>query len=228
MNQVLLAAIAFVGSHFILSHPLRAPLVGRIGERGFLGLYSIVSLVTFGWLIFAYATAPTEPALWVVGDLLWALGSVATLVASILFLGSLLGNPAFPDPTGTTKPVPEARGVFAITRHPMMWGFALWGVAHILVFPTPSNIILSGAIVVLALVGAALQEGKKAVNQPDFWPAWQAKTSYWPFAAIAAGSARLGGFRGHDLIGGLVIWLAASWAHLPFAGWDAGIWRWLG
>ena len=40
-------------------------------------------------------------------------------------------------------PIPEPRGVFAITRHPMMWSFTLWGTAHILVFPTTENIILA-------------------------------------------------------------------------------------
>lgn len=38
-GQVALAAAAFVGSHFALSHPLRGPLVARLGERGFLLLY---------------------------------------------------------------------------------------------------------------------------------------------------------------------------------------------
>jgi len=28
------------------------------------------------------------------------------------------------------------------------------------------------------------------------------------------------------LLGGLVVWLATSWAHIPLAGWAAGIWRW--
>ena len=32
----------------------------------------------------------------------------------------------------------------------------------------------------------------------------------------------------HALAGGAVVWLAASWAHLPLVGWDAGIFRWIG
>ncbi len=31
MGEVLIAAAAFVGTHFLLSHPLRAPLVARLG-----------------------------------------------------------------------------------------------------------------------------------------------------------------------------------------------------
>jgi uncharacterized membrane protein len=109
-----------------------------------------------------------------------------------------------------------------------MWSFALWGVAHILVVPTMANVILAKAIILLALIGAALQDRKKEALQPERWRAWEAHTSYWPFAAIASGRARFGGFRPHDLAGGLVLWLAATWAHTPLAGMPAGIWRWIG
>ena len=227
MNSVIAACIAFVGTHFLLSHPLRRPLVARVGERGFLGIYSLVALATLGWIYWAYTHAPAEPLLWPAGDGVWAVGTAIMLVASVLLVGSLIGNPALPDPTGRAKLVPEARGVFAVTRHPMMWAFALWGVAHILVYPDPSNIAVAISIIVLALLGAALQDRKKAALQPDFWPEWERRTSYWPFAAIAAGRARLGGFRPHDWAGGVVIWLAATWAHIPLAGWAAGVWRWI-
>jgi uncharacterized membrane protein len=109
----------------------------------------------------------------------------------------------------------------------MMWAFALWGLCHIAVFPMAANIIVAGGIVLLALVGAGLQDRKKERLQPEMWRAWEAKTSFWPFAAIAAGRARFGGFRPHDWAGGIVIWLVATWAHLPLAGWAAGVWRWL-
>lgn len=227
MRNVVVAAAVFVGTHFLLSHPLRAPLVARMGERGFLGLYSLVAAITLVWLALAYRAAPMGPLLWPVGDGLWALATAIMLLASVLLMGSLIGNPAMPDPTGVTRPVPEARGVFAITRHPMMWSFALWGLAHVLVLPERSNIVLCAAIAFLALVGAAVQDRKKTALQPRFWPVWERRTSYWPFAAIAAGRARFGGFRGHDLGGGVVVWLAASWAHLPLAGWAAGVWRWV-
>lgn len=224
MIWVLAAGIAFVGTHFLLSHPLRAPIVAKVGEGPFLGIYSLVAAVTLGWLALAYRAAPPEAPLWPVGDGLWAIGTVVMLVASVLLVGSFLGNPAMPDPGGKPKPVPVPRGVFTITRHPMMWGFALWGIVHIIVMPTPSNIVLAGSIVVLALVGAHMQDRKKELLQPDFWREWEARTSFWPFA----GPARIGGFRGHDIAGGAVVWIVASWAHIPLSGWDAGIWRWIG
>ena len=227
MTALIVAAVAFVGSHFVLSHPLRAPLVARIGERGFLALYSLVAFATLGWLVWAFRAAPPTTPWWPVGDGLWAIVSAAMLVASVLLVGSLVGNPALPTGGEPVRAPDAARGVFAVTRHPMMWSFALWGLCHVAVMPTAANAVLAGSIVVLALVGAALQDRKKERLQPDVWPQWEVRTSYWPFAAIAAGRARLGGFRPHDWAGGVVVWLAATWAHIPLAGWPAGIWRWI-
>ncbi|MES2755381.1 MAG: NnrU family protein [Pseudomonadota bacterium] len=229
MGHVLAACVAFVGSHFVLSHPLRRPLVQRVGERGFLGIYSLVAFATLGWVYWAYITAPVVPLWWEPTDAIWAVGSAIMLVASILLMGSLIRNPALPHPEArAAESVPAATGVFAVTRHPMMWAFALWGVAHILVYPDPSNVTVAAAMIVLALVGAHLQDRKKAELQPDFWPVWQRRTSYWPFAAIARGDANFGGFKPHALAGGVVIWLVATWAHIPLAGWAAGVWRWIG
>ena len=223
---VLAAAVSFVGSHLLLSHPLRRPLARLTGEQAFLGVYSLVALATLGLTIGAYRAAPLTAPLWAVGDGLWAVSTVLMLLASVLFLGSLVRNPAVP---GAEKSAASAKasGVYAVTRHPMMWSFALWGGSHILVFPVAKNIILSGAIIVLALAGSALQDRKKEAAEPAGWTAWERRTSYVPFAAAVAGRAALGGFGLYVLGGGTVLWLVATWAHIRLAGWPAGIWRWL-
>jgi uncharacterized membrane protein len=227
LGSLIAAAAAFVGTHFLLSHPLRAPIVNAVGSAAFRGIYSAVAVATLGWLALAYYDAPAGTPLWPVGDGLWAAATVVMLMASVLLMGSIIRNPALPNPGSPTSVPAEARGVFAVTRHPMMWAFALWGVCHIAVYPVAANIIVAAAIIILALVGAALQDRKKEALQPATWPAWESKTSYWPFAAIVSGRARLGGFGMHALAGGVVLWLAATWAHIPIAGWPAGIWRWL-
>lgn len=229
MGILIVACIAFVGTHFLLSHPLRRPLVERIGEGPFLGIYSLIAFATLGWMVVAYRALPEAAPLWPVGDGLWAVASVLTYIAAVLFIGSLIRNPALPDPGGTPAKVPAARGVYAITRHPMMWSFALWALAHIAIFPQPAQIVLALTILILALVGAALQDIKKRRLQPDFWPRWQAATSYLPFAALARGQVgAAAAWPGRlPLVGGTILWLASTWAHIPLAGWDAGIWRWI-
>lgn len=225
-TMVALAAGSFVATHFLLSHPLRAPLVKALGNGGFTIVYALVAFATLGWMSSAYRAAPATSPYWPVGDGLWVVATLLMLVASILLMGSLLGNPAMPGPA--TEAPKVARGVFSVTRHPMMWSFALWGVSHILVYPVAANIIVASAIITLALVGAALQDKKKQSLQAVMWRDWESRTGYWPFAAIAAGRATFGGFRPHDLAGGVVIWLAATWGHIPLAGIAAGIWRWIG
>ena len=224
--QVAIAAAAFVGTHFLLSHPLRAPLVKALGAGGFMGIYALIAFATLGWLAYAYQTAPATAPLWGVGEAIWGSVTLVMLLASVLLIGSLIGNPALPGPPGQPTPA-VAKGVFAITRHPMLWAFALWGLCHIAVYPIAANIVVALAIIVLALVGARLQDAKKQALQGDSWRAWEAKTSFWPFLAIAQGRARSGGFRPHDIAGGVVVWLAATWAHLPIAGVAAGLWRWV-
>jgi uncharacterized membrane protein len=227
MAMLVIAALGFVGTHVLLSHPLRAALVHALGTRGFLGLYSLVSLATFAWMVMAYRAAPLSAALWPVGDVLWALVTLVMLLACVLFVGSFAGNPALPA-GGAAPAVPErASGVFAVTRHPMMWAFALWAICHLLIFPVAKNLVLTTAILVLALGGAALQDRKKAQLEPSTWPRWQARTSYWPLAALYRGHADWQEFGWRSWLGGVLLWLLATWLHMPLSGWRAGIWHWV-
>ena len=131
LGPVAAAAAAFVGAHFLLSHPLRKPIVDTVGSAAFLGIYSAVAAATLGLLALAYLAAPVGTLLWSVGDALWAAATVVMLLASILLMGSIVRNPALPNPGSPTAVPAEARGVYAVTRHPMMWAFALWGICHI-------------------------------------------------------------------------------------------------
>jgi uncharacterized membrane protein len=209
------SAIAFVGTHFLLSHPLREPLARRLGERPFLSVYSIIAIVTFGSMIYFYGRIGDEPQLWAPGEAAWIAGTVLLWLGSILFVGSFVGNPALP---GAPGPKGGPGGVFLITRHAMMWGFALWAIVHLMVVATPKALVFDGAILLLAGIGAALQDRKKAQRMGDAWREWTAQTSFWPFAR---GFANPGAFA---LVGGTLLFLVATWLH-PF---PVGVWRWIG
>lgn len=230
MSLLITTCVLFVGSHLALSHPLRHALASRMGERGFQIVYSIVAIATFIMLVQAWRGMPPEPPLWAVGDGLWIVASVIVLFASVLFMGSLIGNPALPAPGAAAAAQTAPRGVFAITRHPMMWGFALWAVAHVMVMPTNAQIILSATIIFLALVGSAGQDVKKARLMGDAWRHWAARTSFVPFARQIGGATPWGDTipRPHALFGGIVLWLVATWAHGALGYMVAGIWRWVG
>ncbi|MGE8142326.1 NnrU family protein [Novosphingobium sp. NPDC080210] len=217
------AAVAFVGTHFALSHPLRAPLVRMAGDKGFQAAYSLVAFATLGWLVVAFRAATGGAMLWDgFASAPWIAATVLMLVASVLLVGSFMGNPALPAPNAAEVAARGPHGVFHVTRHPMMWSFALWSASHLLVSPTPRVLVLTLAIAALALIGSHLQDRKKQVLMGHAWADWEAKTSYWP---------RLGGLAKAGAVpwlGGMALWLIASWAHGPLIAVPAGAWRWIG
>lgn len=224
VGMLALASLAFVGTHFLLSHPLRAPLVRRLGERAFAGIYSLVALATFAWMIRAYGPATEEAPqlLWDAGRVGFGAATILMWLGSVLFMGSLRRNPAFPSPGKPVTEIGEAQGVFEITRHPMMWGFALWAVTHAIVNPTRASLILCAAIAFLALVGAAAQDAKKLKLLGPVWQDWRSRTSFVPYGR---GLRSADGFA---LITGTILWLGATWAHGALGGRPAGVWAFLG
>jgi uncharacterized membrane protein len=210
-----LSSIAFVGTHFLLSHPLRGPLVRAMGEKPFQGLYSLISLITFGLMIYFYRVIGREPPLWDAGEAGWIAGTVLMWLGSIFFVGSFLKNPAFP---GAPGPVGRPTGIFRITRHPMMWGFAIWAAVHLMILGQPKSLVFDGAIILLALAGAFGQDAKKARAMGDAWHEWTAQTAFVPFTRGLAYPGTIA------LVGGTIFFLLATWVHpMP-----AGIWRWIG
>ncbi len=220
---LLAASITFVGTHFAMSHPLRAGMVRVLGEKGFLGVYTLVSLAAFAWMVVAFRAAPARgEQVWDGFDeVSWTLASILTIVATVLFIGSHKANPAMPQVSAEVIATKEPGGVFAVTRHPMMWSFALWALAHIAVMPTGRTLVLAGAILFLALVGAHMQDRKKEALLGEAWAHWEAQTSYWPrwfqLAKVSPVSWLIA----------IALWLAFTWAHVWLAYVPAGVWRWL-
>jgi len=221
MLELIAANAAFVGTHFAMSHPLRAPLVKTLGAMGFQVAYSIVSLATFAWIYFAFKAAPPAD-LGGSGEIGWIIATVLTLPAMILFAGSMRGNPALGLPGAEEQARAEPKGVFTITRHPMMWGFALWALSHIVLFWSTRTMITAFAMGFLALVGAKMQDRKKRALMGEVWGEWESHTSYWP---RVSGFAKAGAV---PWILGLALFAGLSYLHWPIGDIPAGIWRWIG
>ncbi|MFB0612020.1 NnrU family protein [Aurantiacibacter poecillastricola] len=218
--SLIAAGTAFVGTHFALSHPLRAPLVGLVGERAFMGIYSVIALACLYWMGEAFkAAAPAT--LGGSGTVGWIAASVLTLLAVVLLFGSFRSNPALPAPGAEEVAANrEPTGVFAVTRHPMMWSFALWALSHVALWWSWRTNIVALAILVLALLGAHLQDRKKEVLMGEAWKSWEARTSYWPrWGKLASVGWVL-------WLSAVVGWMALTWMHLAVAGIPAGAWRW--
>jgi uncharacterized membrane protein len=219
---ILIAAnVAFVGTHFAMSHPLRSPLVKALGAGGFQIAYTVVSFATLAWVYFAFIAAPPDD-LPGSGEAGWIAATIITWPAMILLAGSFIGNPALPTPMAEAQARAEPGGVFRVTRHLMMWAIGLWAASHMVLFWSIRTMVTALAMGILALVGAKFQDAKKEVLMGDAWAQWESKTSYWP---------RLGQFLSVGavpLVAGTALWLAGSYIHLWRAGIPAGVFRWIG
>ena len=187
MTSLALAAIAFTALHLLVAGTrVRDALVARLGERGYRGAFSLASAVFLGWLIVAFVRARVPQ----VTPLLDARMAAAVLVF-IAFLLIVLGLTT-PGPTivGAERLLErgvEARGIHRITRHPFLWGTALWALVHAAFNPDAAGLWFFGTFAVVALAGTASIDAKRARLSGDAWTRYARTTSNIPFAAIAQG-----------------------------------------
>lgn len=93
MAMLALATAVFLLTHYVSSTPLRSGLAAVLGENVYLGLYTLVSLGTLGWMIWAYVKAPYE-RLWI-GDEFKVWAVVLMPVSLVLIACGALGkNPS--------------------------------------------------------------------------------------------------------------------------------------
>ncbi|MCB1885867.1 MAG: NnrU protein [Geminicoccaceae bacterium] len=205
MQNLLIAALFFVGTHVgISSTSLRGQLIERVGTGAYRGLYSLVSLVAVVWLITAFRHAPYVPLPY--GNaFLRHLPHLLLLPALLLAVAALSG----PNPTAVGQdPDPDtpepARGMLRVTRHPLMWGIALWAFAHLAANAEVAALLFFGAFLVLSLLGAWLQEQRRSRENPPGWGVFLQATSFVPFAAIWEGRNRF-------------VWREIGWGRLAVA-----------
>ena len=189
MGLLLLAAFLWVGVHIgIAGTGLRGAIVARIGEGGFRAAFSITSVLAIILLVGAWNAAPTTPLWFAPGWLRWVL-ALAMLPAFVFFVASFRRNPTAMG--GQAAIGAEATGIQRITRHPMLWSFALWAAVHMLGNGDTAALVFFGALLVTALAGMPSIDAKLAKRAPEPWARLAAATSILPFGAIAAGRNRL-------------------------------------
>jgi uncharacterized membrane protein len=214
---ILLLWVAFAATHMIpASVRLRPKLVGRLGEQGYLGLYSLVSLATFVPLVWVYfANKHAGPVLWSAPTsdiVLWIL-YVVNGAAFVLLVSAF----AQPSPAGMAARGSEARGALLITRHPLFMAIAIWAAVHLVGNGSTSDIVFFGGMLVYSLVGARHQDQRKLEVGPPEYREFHAATPFLPFS----GPRTLEGLRQLSPIAvviGIVLTIALRWFHSPLFG----------
>lgn len=220
--EVLVATVIFFGAHLtISSRPIRAFLIQMLGERPFMLVYSVIMLGLIVWLVSAYNRAP-HVELWTDTNAARHAALLLMLPAAILFVGGFTA----PNPTAAGTPVAiidsenPGSGIFAITRHPMLWSFVLWALAHLLANGDAASLIFFGGLLILSLVGMAHIDKRRRAAGGETWRRLMATTSALPFAALLAGRNSWSAFRisWWRLAFGLGLYIFLIFLHGPVIG----------
>jgi uncharacterized membrane protein len=194
MLNLIIASAFFLLIHFGVSGTrLRDGLVTRLGAGPYRGAFALASIIGLVWMSYAYRHAPTVE-LW---GLQLGFRPAAYVLVLIAFLFVVIGITT-PSPTrvGMESTVGQgseaARGMVRITRHPFLWGVALWALVHLIVNGDLASLIFFGSLLVLAVGGTFSIDAKRRRNFGEHWIEFANVTSDIPFAAIAAGRNRLG------------------------------------
>jgi len=196
MSALIAASLVFLGLHLVVAGTrLRDAITGAIGERAYLGLFALASLGGIVWMVAAYNAAFPGPENYVVYDLGAGVRHLGVPVLAIAFLlgipGLFLPNPTAALSEDTIGRADLVKGVIAITRHPFLWGVAIWAGFHLAANGDAASIVFFGAFLLLALAGTASIDAKRRRKLGERWTDFAAKTSNVPFVAVLGGRARL-------------------------------------
>lgn len=228
MTMLIAAAAVFLGLHLLIAGTrLRDAIVGAIGEGPYMGLFSLASAGGIVWLALSYnaAFAAGSDVLWDFGPGVSHLGIIVVGLAFLLGVTGLLT----PNPTAVGQLAAAEReptGVLRITRHPFLWGVALWAAFHLAANGDAASVLFFGTFLVLAVLGTFSIDAKRARKMGEAWAPFAKKTSNIPFAAILGGrnTLKLGEiltFRQAAALGAfLVLLFLHAWAFgaSPFPG----------
>jgi uncharacterized membrane protein len=228
MAMLIVASAFFLVLHLLVAGTrLRDVFVSAAGERGYLGAFSIASLAGVVWLAFSYNLAGLagSPLLWDLGPGVKHLGLVVMAVAFFFVVSGLLT----PNPTSVgmeDAATRDATGILRITRHPFLWGVALWAAFHLLANGDAASVVFFGTFLILAVAGTFSIDAKRARKMTKGWIEFAGRTSNAPFAAILAGrnSLKLGELVTYRQAVAIVVFLAMLFVHAwlfsasPFPG----------
>ena len=188
MTSILLAAIFFLGIHLLVSGTtLRDRLVAGIGERAYLAVFALASLAGISWLCASWAAHEPVAPWWNGRSLLHPAYGVVFIACQLVVIGLTTPSPTAAGGEKLLTSADPARGILRVTRHPFLWGVAIWSGMHLLLNPDPPAFLLFGTFAVLALVGPRSIDAKRARAHGEAWERFAAVTSNLPFAAIAQG-----------------------------------------
>jgi uncharacterized membrane protein len=196
LANLIAAALAYLLLHRAISgSKLRATVTRRLGETRYLRFFAFASVAALLWLGFAFADARSRPEnidLWTVPPFASWL-QLGTQLIAFLFIASGLvtPNPGTVRQQEAVNRPDIVQGMLRVTRHPFLWGVAVFAAGHLSVRSDVAGWILFGTLLIVAVSGTASIDAKRRHLLGEQWLAFSSRTSNIPFAAILDGRQRL-------------------------------------
>lgn len=180
MTALVLASIFFVGIHvFVSGTTLRDRLVDRWGEGPYRTAFSVASAAGLIAMAWAYNRAPYLE-LWGAPTALRHLAALLMLPATFLVVAGVTTRN--PTAVGAERAAAQGPvGIVKLTRHPFLWGVAIWAFAHLLANGDLASLVFFASFFALAHLGPRLIDAKRARKDPAAWAAFAAQTAATPF-----------------------------------------------
>jgi uncharacterized membrane protein len=137
MALLILGLALFLGVHSvsIFATGWRDAQVAQRGEKAWKGLYSVVSLVGFGLIVYGYGLARQAPTV------------LYTPPAALRHIALLLMLPVFPLLAASSLP----GRIKTVAKHPTLLAAKLWATAHLLANGNLADVLLFGAFLAWAV-----------------------------------------------------------------------------
>jgi uncharacterized membrane protein len=160
MLVLILGVLLFLGVHSIriVADSWRTAQIGKMGASAWKGIYTVVSLLGFGLIIWGFGMARAEPmVIW--SPPVWTRHVAGTLmiVAFILLVAAYV----------------PGSGIKARIGHPMLAATKTWALAHLMANGTLADILLFGAFLiwaVVAFINSRKRDRTAGVTYPKLGP----------------------------------------------------------
>lgn len=192
MMMLLAAALVFLAMHLLVAGTrLRDVITTAIGEGAYLGVFSLASVAAIAWLAISYRTglaSANNVELFDLGSVVRDLAIPVTLIAFLVGVpGLMMASPTAVGQSNMAARDDTVRGILRVTRHPFLWGVALWSLFHLSATGDLASVILFGSLFILSLLGTISIDAKRRRKMGEQWKSFASRTSNIPFAAIVSG-----------------------------------------
>jgi uncharacterized membrane protein len=138
MSYLIFGLVLFLGVHSmrIFAEGWRTETRIRVGENAYKGVYSLLSIVGFGLIVWGFGIVRENPVmLWMPAKGMRHAASLLTLISFVLLAAAYVPSNAF-----------KAR-----FHHPMVLGIKFWALAHLLANGSVAHMVLFGAFLAWAV-----------------------------------------------------------------------------